>query len=209
MKNLNLKYILVLLAFVTWSCDQELAEVQPNPDFTPAGPPPSAGSADFSKFVAVGNSLTAGFQAGALFDEGQANSLPMILNTQFEIVGGDDFNQPDIDSENGFNSSFSNVGLGIISGRLILAGDPPGPVPTAGELPTAFAGEKSELNNFAVPGILLGQCLTPLTGTPGNAIENPLYTSFCVSTGSFNNYWGCSYRSCKCGHILYALVRGQ
>ena len=34
-----------------------------------------AGQAEFSKYVAVGNSLTAGFMDGALYNRGQENSL--------------------------------------------------------------------------------------------------------------------------------------
>ena len=36
--------------------------------------PLTAGTANFSKYVAVGNSLTAGFSDGALFKEGQLGS---------------------------------------------------------------------------------------------------------------------------------------
>jgi lysophospholipase L1-like esterase len=166
------------------------------------GPAPSKGNADFTKFVAIGNSLTAGFQAGALFNEGQANSLPKILANQFAIVGGGAFNQPDINSVNGFNSSSSNIGSGIIRGRLVLF-DPdgssgprtagpaaagstgvPAPYNTA-DLPSPFTGSKSALNNFAVPGILLGQSLTPLTGGPssGNPAFNGLYARFASNPG--------------------------
>lgn len=189
MKLNKLTYILCGTALMTWSCSQEIFEPTPSSNPSPGDTfEASAGNADFSKFVTVGNSLTAGFQAGALFNDGQENSLGAILAAQFEEVGmSDDFDQPDIDSENGFNASFSNVGAGVIAGRLYLEIGPTGDAGIAalpGELPTAYTGDKAELNNFGVPGILLGQCLTPATGTPGNAIENPLYTRFASAPGS-------------------------
>ncbi|MBF8963397.1 hypothetical protein I0P70_09080 [Pontibacter sp. FD36] len=65
------------------SCDPDID--------TPAA---SSGEADFSTYVALGNSLTAGFQDGALYREGQLNSYPAILAEQFRNVGGGEFNQP-------------------------------------------------------------------------------------------------------------------
>ena len=174
----NIKYILIVSVIFAWSCSQEWEdEVRTTED--PTIETPSAGSADFTKFVSVGNSLTAGYQAGALFTEGQANSVPAILAKQFESVGGGAFNQPDIDSENGF-FGVAPDGMTIL-GRLVLKTNAEGataPSPTLGDVPTAFGGDKAALNNFGVPGILLGQCLIPGTGTPGHAAENPLYTRF-------------------------------
>jgi lysophospholipase L1-like esterase len=201
MKKTKLIYIAVATALLVGSCKQEPIITKPA-EVTPPTTP-SKGNADFTKFVAIGNSLTAGFQAGALFNEGQANSLPKIMANQFATVGGGAFNQPDINSVNGFNSSSSNVGSGIIRGRLILfdpdgptgpkgagpaaAGTPgiPAPFNTA-DLPTPFTGNKANLNNFGVPGILLGQGLTPLTGGPstGNPAYNGLYARFASNPGT-------------------------
>ena len=47
---------------------------------------PSAGSADFSKYVSLGNSLTAGFSDGALFIAGQNNAYPKLLADQLSIL---------------------------------------------------------------------------------------------------------------------------
>ncbi|WP_417442897.1 G-D-S-L family lipolytic protein [Joostella sp.] len=52
------------------------------------------GDADFSNFVSVGNSLTAGYADGSLYLNGQQNSFPNMLATQFKHVGGGDFTQP-------------------------------------------------------------------------------------------------------------------
>ncbi|MCX8492493.1 MAG: hypothetical protein ORN54_15660 [Cyclobacteriaceae bacterium] len=185
--------IALITALLVGSCKQEVITLE-----QPAGPPtpptPSKGSADFTKFVAIGNSLTAGYQAGALFTEGQKNSLGAILAQQFATVGGGEFNQPDIGSVNGFSGI--DAPSGRILGRLILfdpdgtgprsvgpaaTGTParnvtcPSPVSTSavpgeqGSIPTDFAHSKrAALNNFGVPGIQLNQALIPQTGGPEN-----------------------------------------
>jgi hypothetical protein len=56
--------------------------------------PVTAGSANFSKYVALGNSLTAGFTDGALFKAGQQNAYPKLMADQFALVGGGAFNIP-------------------------------------------------------------------------------------------------------------------
>lgn len=181
----NIKYLLIVSVIFAWSCSQEW-EDQVRTTEDPIIETPSAGSADFTKFVSAGNSLTAGYQAGALFNEGQANSVPAILAKQFKTVGGGDFNQPDINSENGF---FGALPDGTILGRLVLKTNAEGataPSPTLGDVPTPFAGDKEALNNFGVPGILLGQYLIPQTGGPAenNPAFNPLYARFASSPGT-------------------------
>ncbi|MFM7858256.1 MAG: SGNH/GDSL hydrolase family protein, partial [Flammeovirgaceae bacterium] len=91
MKNKILVTALLTSIFLLESCKQEVIKLE-QPAAPIPGPTPNKGGADFSKFVAIGNSLTAGFQAGALLNEGQANSLPKILATQFATVGGGAFN---------------------------------------------------------------------------------------------------------------------
>ncbi len=186
------------------SCEQEFPVIPP--PGTPGLPvqplPPSAGSADFTKLVVLGNSLSAGFQANALFDEGQMNSVGNILSQQFALEGvdGGSFIQPTINTENGFNSLFSdlsdpNPANWIIKGRLILAGDPPLPAPTDSDLGSVpipivnpgFVYSGPPVNNFSVPGILLGQALIPQTGDWSffgvSPLFNPYYARFASNPG--------------------------
>jgi hypothetical protein len=195
-------YLLVVLVLTFGSCEQEFPVIPPpNGPGTPVQPlPPSPGNADFTKFVVLGNSLTAGFQGNALFDMGQMNSLGIILSQQFALVGGGEFIQPDINHENGFNSLFSdlsdpNPANWIIKGRLILTGDPPLPTATDSDLGAVpipivnpgFIYTGAPVNNFSVPGIFLGQALIPQTGDWSlfglDPRVNPFYARFASNPG--------------------------
>jgi len=57
-------------------------------------PQSTHGTADFSRFIAVGNSLTAGYADGGLYLQGQLNSYPSIMAKEMQSVGGGAFNQP-------------------------------------------------------------------------------------------------------------------
>jgi phospholipase/lecithinase/hemolysin len=48
----------------------------------------TSGSADFGNYVAIGNSLCAGYTDGALSREGQENSFPRMLSQQFALATG-------------------------------------------------------------------------------------------------------------------------
>jgi len=155
----------------------------------PDPPPASSGSADFSNFVTIGNSLTAGFMDAALYNLGQENSLGAQIAGQLVRAGApDEFNQPDISSELGFNTAVTNPQNGLVLGRFKLDTSIPGPSPTLGGDPIGpFQGNTAQLDNFAVPGILVGQMLTPATGgpaTPENPAFNPFYQRFASSPGN-------------------------
>ncbi len=177
--------IAIILGLISCQEDDIKADwIADNPVPTDPVETGTPGTLDLSHYVSVGNSLTAGFADGALYTDAQNQSFPALLAERFSIAGGGDFNQPDINSENGFNSAFSDVANGIIRGRTVLDLSDAAPVSTAGELPAAYTGDKSALNNFGVPGIVIGQLLTPLTGTPGSPIENGLYTRFASAPGT-------------------------
>jgi hypothetical protein len=73
----------------------------------------SAGDADFTSYVAIGNSLTAGFMDGTVFRSGQQYSFPNLLSQQFAIVGGGEFTQPS------FEDDVNNLGGLLLGGQKI------------------------------------------------------------------------------------------
>ena len=102
MKNSKYFYIVLITILCVGSCKQEPI-VPTDPPVPAPAPTPGAGGASFTKFVAIGNSYVAGMQAGALFTDGQKNSLPAIMATQFALAGGGAFNQPSINATLGYN----------------------------------------------------------------------------------------------------------
>ena len=105
------------------SCDPEID-----------APAASSGQANFAKYLAVGNSLTAGFQDNGLYREGQLNSYPAILADQFEEVGGGEFAQPLFTEEQrsgsgylrltGFNSKGNPITETVTENRAIRSASP-------------------------------------------------------------------------------------
>ena len=116
----------------------------------------NSGTADFSKFVSVGDSLTAGYADGALYLTGQENSYPAILAKQFALVGGGSFEQPLV-SDNLGGLLFGGVANPSFGNRLVLDASttPPSPGPIAGNPTTEVIGSGlngSAFNNMGVPG---------------------------------------------------------
>ena len=69
----------------------------------------SAGEADFTRFVAVGSGLSAGFSDSALTYESQIASVPAMLNSRFQLVGEGSFLQPLVNPGNGLVISSLNT----------------------------------------------------------------------------------------------------
>ncbi|MBD2769247.1 hypothetical protein IC235_15250 [Hymenobacter sp. BT664] len=137
-------------------------------------PSATAGSVDFSSYVAVGNSLTAGFADGGLYNEAQATSYPAILAQQFAKTGKGpaNFLQPSFSAERQDGSGY--VKLLLVSNMLTPVQPAPGPPPggnnflgervayTGNRLPLPPAGSGAlelepytgpQPDNLGVPGI--------------------------------------------------------
>jgi lysophospholipase L1-like esterase len=142
--SFKLKYTwLLLFLFVFAACSDDDDN---NPDEIKVALDP--GTADFSKYVAVGNSLTAGFTDGALFKTAQENSVANILSSKLALVGGGAFTQP---------LTGDNIGGLLLGGNVIqqprLYFDGSGPV----VLPATPTTEVSAIipgpyNNLGIPG---------------------------------------------------------
>ncbi|MBL4746347.1 MAG: G-D-S-L family lipolytic protein [Flavobacteriaceae bacterium] len=150
----------------------------------------TSGTADFSTFISVGNSITAGYSDGALFKSGQENSFPNILAGQFSLAGGGDFSQPLM------NDDIGGLLLGgnqIQENRFYLNFDAVngnGPVRLSGTPTTEVSNILSgPFNNMGVPGAKsfhLGfSGYGNIMGlTPENAYANPYYVRMATTPGA-------------------------
>ena len=125
------------------------------------GPTPmfTSGTADFSRFVAIGNSLTAGFSDGALFVKGQEVSFPNILSQRFALAGGGIFTQPLTNDNVGGLLLGGNPVLDPMTGdnlfppRLIFDAVNQAPISVGGMSSTDFGSvNPGPYNNMGVPG---------------------------------------------------------
>ncbi len=187
MKIMKIKYIglsALLLAFNACN-DPEDVDFNTEDVMTEERPALTAGSADFSEYVAVGASFTAGYSDGALFKATQENSFPKLLANQFELVGGGDFTQPLMSDNTG---GFAGIPTNLVGYRLIFNGSGPQrlddffqanslPVPPATTNPAMNLG--SNFNNVGVPGAKSFHLTFP-----GYAAANPYYGRFASSASA-------------------------
>jgi len=134
--NLSKKIFLTLVvaSFTFYACkDYNDLDLQSN-----------SGDADFTTVVAIGNSLTAGYQSSALFASAQKYSFPALVAAQSE--GVQQFEQPLI----------SDPGIG---GRIGLDNNLTNPSPTQEEGSPTNTDLDRPYNNLGVPGAILADFL--------------------------------------------------
>ncbi len=153
-------------AFIIAGCDPK---IESNPI--------SKGDLNLDKYVAVGNSLTAGFADGGLYLEGQQNSYPNILAGQFRQVGGGEFKQPLFTAE-------QKNGSGYLSLTGFSATGAPTLTPVITNLairsanPILYTKYTDEVNNLGVPGIRMSDIRIP---GYGSALGNPYFERLTVN----------------------------
>ncbi len=149
MRNSYIKILsLVIAGAAIVGCENEFDEAVADGELY------TSGEADFSNFVAVGNSLTAGFADNALYLQGQVNSYPNIMAQQMELAGGGEFRQPLVNDNLG---GLLLNGNQIFPNRFVLAsdgmGNPSGPTVLSGNPTTEVSNRLSgPFNNYGVPG---------------------------------------------------------
>lgn len=117
------------------------------------------GNADFTSFVAIGNSLTAGVADGALYEDSQKNSFPNLIA---KMAGVDDFEQP-IMGGNGFsfNEADGRLSLNIFT------------IPPSIDFLTAGTENNRNLdrpyNNLGIPLIRAEQLYTATTAVEADS----------------------------------------
>ena len=165
-------FYLVIFAFLA-SCTPEIN------DFVP-----SKGNADFTSYVAVGNSLTAGYADGALYKSGQEYGWANILAQQLESVGRQgDFKIPYMPDDEGVGfrgvtpvtklvMGYSSDCEGNVSLGPVLANPDANPAELFAKVMKSVA-DQGPFNNIGVPGIKVGHLLYP-----GLGVLNPFYGRF-------------------------------
>jgi len=122
----NIKYLSLIFAFTAFVGCNDPEDVLKDTNIEPKAiidlPELTTGTADFSKYVSLGASFTAGFTDGAVFVAGQENSFPNILSQQFANAGGGEFTQPLV---NGNTGGLVIGATPIVPYRLVFNGSGP------------------------------------------------------------------------------------
>lgn len=139
------------------------------------------GEADFSRYIALGNSLTSGYRDGALYSSGQNESYPSMIAAQMKLAGGGEFKQPlmpnNVGGFIGIPGFPGKLELKIVNGAL-------SPVPNspAAALDNVTAG--GPYQNMGVPGAKVFHLLAPGYGSSANislGLANPYFARFASS----------------------------
>lgn len=186
MKNFKYLFIASSLLFLTNCNDIEDVDLNPIVE-AEALPELTAGSADFSNYISLGNSLSAGYTDNALFIASQENSFPNILSQKFASVGGGSFTQPLA------NDNFGGLAAGgarIAEPRLVFGGAGPvsiesliGPVTVTTDI--VLNNPTGPFNNLAVPGAKSFHLLAPGYGNLANVslgLANPYFVRMTGAT---------------------------
>jgi hypothetical protein len=179
----NIKWLMIVaIAFAACNKNDDTATIVSD---SSNGLPLTAGSANFSKYVSLGNSLTAGYSDGTLFKEGQKGSYPAILASKFSKVGGGAFTIPFMaDNVGGFTIGGTQFqGPRLFFNGVITPTHPNSTVdPIAGtpstEILTHLTGS---FNNMGVPGAKSFHLLAPNYGNPAGLVTmtaNPFFVRF-------------------------------
>lgn len=165
-------YFAIAIVFLS-SCNQE-ADV----------PAPKSGEADFSVFVSLGDSYSAGYTDGALSREGQENAFTTLMAANMSDLGNEGYSVP-------FLPEGTSVGSSL-QGRMELQVSQSGlaPVTTDGnpELltdPSTWINSDAPYHNMGIPGARSYHLVAPAYGdyTLGTGNFNPFYARFATAPG--------------------------
>ena len=107
----------------------------------------TSGEADFSKYVALGNSLTSGYRDGTVYLDGQLESYPAMIAEQMQKAGGGTFTQPLVPDNIG---GFANIPG--FKGKLILQVVNGALTPVYSTAVSTLDRLTGTYNNMGVPG---------------------------------------------------------
>ena len=183
MKNKIIKLAGVAIACaVVSACDAEF-------DNPISGNTGDSGTADLSKFVTIGDSITAGYADNSLYLAGQENSYPAILAQQFAVVGGDsNFTQPLVSDNLGGLLFLGSTDPDFGTRYVLDLTDPtaPSPGPIDGTPTTeVFSLQTGPFSNMGVPGAKSFHLGAPGYGDGAGLLAgtaNPYFVRFASST---------------------------
>ncbi len=144
-------------------------------------PTPSVeGKIDVSNYIAIGNSITAGYASNGLYLEGQKVAYPVLIAQQFKLAGGGEFNAPLFAANESDGTGYLRLDGFLSASSPILTSVPRDPDAVAGKSAFAYNASLnpdsiilkpyvgSTNHNWGVPGIRVADIETPGYGYPNS-----------------------------------------
>ena len=165
---------IIFFAVVFTACDNEV-------DI----PSPQSGDADFSVFVSLGDSYTAGYTNGALSAEGQSSAFASLMAERMENLTEEPYTIPYLPDGASVGSS--------LEGEMELQVTESGlsPVTTGGDAElltdsSTWINDDAPYHNLGIPGARSFHLVTPQYGDPslGPGNFNPFYARMATAPGS-------------------------
>jgi hypothetical protein len=179
-KTIKLKALVAAsFAIAFFSCKPEI-------DFTK----PSQGSIDVSKYVAIGNSNTAGYADNALYHGAQLVTYSNLLAQQFKAINGSTFKQPLVSAASVGIGSLQNARYALSPSTDCAGSTSLAPVQVASNgdfsIFTTSVASEGPFNNMGVPGVKATTAIFPGYGNPANGIGNynPFFTRMTTNPAS-------------------------
>ncbi|MXS70517.1 G-D-S-L family lipolytic protein [Flavobacteriaceae bacterium W22] len=174
MKKIIISTLTVSALFFTTSCETDF-------DTDVKDIVVSKGEADFTRYVALGNSLTSGYRDGALYSDGQKESYPNMLSMQMKLAGGGDFKQPMMPNNVG-----GFIGIPGFPGKLELkmVNGALSPVNNSAAATLDNIASGGSYQNMGVPGAKVSHLLAPGYGNPAGlsaGLANPYFVRFAAN----------------------------
>lgn len=173
MKNCISKIqILGAFSVLAFSCEPKIDSPEPT----------TAGAIDVTKYISIGNSITAGYADNGLYLSGQKVGYPLLIAEQFKLVGGGEFNAPLFDQTQADGTGYLKLAGFNIDGTPNLVSVPGSLAAIKGISADAY---DSKINpdsivlqpytgaanhNFGVPGIRIKDI-----NTTGYGVKNPYF----------------------------------
>ena len=177
----TVKNICVGLAIVAlcWGCKRDTVT------FT-------SGTADFSNFIAIGDSQTAGYANDGLYNDGISASFPSVMATQMKTLGGKDFAQPLFPAGqqngsgflqlNGYTNGTANI-IKVTTNTAVA-----GTANVAGKTITLYTKYTGALNNLGISGIKLADLNNTQLGNTNGYFERLLSGSAPNNTSTYSDF---------------------
>jgi len=169
MKKIQIAFYLLWAALFFTACEPKIDIPEPGTG--------TGGGINITNYIAIGNSLSAGYSDGGLYLEGQKVAWPVILAGQFKLAGGGEFYAPLYELNQAKGLGYKKLIGFTATGSPIIVDEPGSPEAIKEKSALAydsifnpdsillqpFVGPN---NNFGVPGIRVEHIYTPRNKNP-------------------------------------------